>query len=240
MSTKIFPTLVVATSVGLALNAYFISGSLALTNAAVPAILLPENAMLMPPLAFVHKRRSEHFRRAKFSTKTPQTETSESETRATYSSETEPQMDGSTPSTTNYILRQWFHVFAAGMASYPLASLAATTTYLFCFFAVPGKFLAHDQPWLVTKRGLYGLAACLSAGSQIFTLTAMKPVNSALNQRIEEVCEQERLGGSLEDQHTKKEETTEMIRRWGKMNTARTLFPTAAAFCATILLALPF
>ena len=223
-------SVVVATAIGLSLNIHFISGSLALTNIAIPAILLPDDAPLMPPLAFVHKRRAQHFR-GKFENAAKATDTPQIEGKAAKPDQS--------PSTTNYILRQWFHVFAKGMGTYPPAALLATISYLYCFFALPGPFYVAEDSVGMVRRALYSTAALLSIGSQIFTLTVMKPVNARINARVEEVCEKESLWAKVEERQEKKGETVEMIREWGLMNARRVMLPLVAGVCAVGALAMP-
>ena len=250
MSSISHPAIVVATAFGLTFNAYFSAGGLALTYFAIPAFLLPEDAPLMPPLDFVHKQRSSHFRPEKAPTQPADSGVGDEKERlidsgATTATKTMEKLVGPSPSSTNYLLRQWFHVFAKGMHTYPPFAVGAAVIYLGCVVMYPGPLLdMQQQPLLMAKRACYLLAMLLSMGVPAFTLTAMKPVNTKLNEKVTGLCESEKENGKGElkargkDGKREKDETVALIREWGRMNAIRCILPVAAGVCATVALAI--
>ena len=101
---------------------------------------------------------------------------------------------------------------------------------------LPGA-LAETSRDMLVRRSCFGLAAVLSVCTMVFTLTALKPVNAALHERVKEVVRQEQgkgtktvgVKGDIDD---KRGETEALIREWGKMNAYRAIIPLVAASCA--------
>jgi Domain of unknown function (DUF1772) len=224
MATALPPGIFVATSIGLTMNAYFSVGSLALTYFAIPAFFLPEDAPLMPPLEFVKKRKENHFR---------------AEKKPINNSGATLIKTKSSPSSTNYLLRQWFHVFAKGMHTYPPFAVGAAASYLYCTVMLPRPVAKAASGLLLAKRGFYALSTLISIGIMVFTLTALKPINSALNKLVEEVVEKEGTLSKPENCNDQKEEAEALIREWGRMNAIRAMIPLAASVCAVVALAIP-
>lgn len=70
----------------------------------------------------------------------------------------------------------------------------------------------------------------------VFTLTVMKPVNSALHARVKKVVEYEDRGQSAGSK-SDIEDTEQLIRKWGKVNAWRSVLPVLAVAFATAALA---
>lgn len=234
MAPPIPPYILIATSLGLSLSTTFSIGSLALSYLAIPAILLPPNAPLMPPLELVTEAKKRHFR-TEPAPKQPldsgigdeDESILESGATSRVLSKSNNRKNGS-PSSTSYLLRQWFHLFSKGMHTFPPFALGSAACYTFCAVMLPGPLDVRGP--MVVKRGLYVLAGMLSAGIMVFTLTALKPVNEALHERVKEVMAIEKE--SREDAEHKRVDTEGLIRQWGRMNALRAILPILAIVSA--------
>ena len=108
----------------------------------------------------------------------------------------------------------------------PPMTIGSAVCYAFCAYMVPGAI----QEALV-KRSIYALAATFSIGAMAFTLTALKPTNEALHERVKEVVRQEQSGEIIEVDD-KREQTERRIRQWGQMNAIRAALPVCAVVSA--------
>lgn len=247
MSTANPSSVLIATSLGLCLSTSFSIGSLALTYFAIPAILLPADAPLMPPLELVAERRKRPIRTQK-APKQPldsgvgDTKETVLDAGATSKILREDEQNDGSPSSSSYLLRQWFHLFSKGMHTLPPVTIGSGVLYIFCAIASPGPVLNASLQTFTTKRIFYLVAALLNVGAMVFTLTALKPVNTALHEMVQEVVNQERRksisNSNSEDQYVdnKRRETEALIRKWGKMNAVRALLPLMAALSAVVAL----
>jgi hypothetical protein len=233
------PRLVTALSVlGISLSTAFSVGSLTLTYFAIPALLLPDDAPLMPPLELVAERRARHFRTEK-APKQPAD--------SGVGNENEPLLDHGAvektvggenrTSSEGYLLRQWFHLFAKGMHTFPPMAVSGALCYIICIALLPGRVFQTNDKTLLLKRGLYATSALCSAGIMAFTLTIMKPVNSALHARVKQVVKYEDEGQSIRTNSGTKD-TELLIRKWGKINAWRSVLPVLAIVGAATALAL--
>jgi len=233
------PSLLLATSLGLCLSTTFSIGSLTLSYAAIPALLLPSDAPLFPPLALEPGAKDTRFRTTKAPTQPLSSGVGDEgegvlDAGATSIAPLRAARDAGTgsPATSSYLLRQWFHLFSKGMHALPPATMSAALCYAFCAVMVPSSSDATDSSSVAVKRTCYALAAAFSAGAMVFTLTALKPINSALHARVEEVVAQEtqvdRDGAKTADVDDKRAETERLIREWGRMNAWRALLPLLA------------
>lgn len=245
------PSILLATSLGLCLSTTFSIGSLALSYTAIPALLLPTTAPLFPPLELEPGAKNQHFRTAKAPTHPLDSgvgdeQESALDTGATNTARTLRSQDTRTgsPSTSSYLLRQWFHLFSKGMHTLPPCTIGAAVCYLFCAVMLPGPMSSDltRSDTTTLKRTCYAVATLLSAGAMVFTLTALKSVNSALHARVKEVVRQEtevdENGARTADVDDKRAETERLIREWGKMNAYRAILPLLAVLHAVVGLVL--
>lgn len=223
--------ILVATSLGLCLNAAFAVGTWALSNFAIQAILLRSNYTLAPPLKLVQQRQRQHKLNATPDPKISLEKPAEDDTKR---QDEIRESENITPSTNAYLLRQWFYIFQKGMYSFPPMALGGCVSYLFCAYALPGPIQNNPVEIITTKRILYVIAALFSISITPFTLTALKPANQALNDWIVKVVAQEEKGeGSVRASEAQdKKETESLIQRWGTMNGYRGLLPVFAAVFA--------
>ncbi|KAJ9654828.1 hypothetical protein H2198_006183 [Neophaeococcomyces mojaviensis] len=239
----------IATSLGLCLSTSFTIGSLGLTYFAIPAILLPSDAPLMPPLELVTERQKRHFQTEKAPKQPFDSGIGDEKETLLDSGATSKVLrhDGKgngSPSSSSYLLRQWFHLFSKGMHTMPPFTMGSALLYMICAFTLPGPLIPADS-WnrILAKRACYIISALLSAGVMVFTLTALKPVNSALHERVKDVVKQEQGDGTAAvgiEGHTddKRHETEALIRKWGKMNAIRAILPVLAVVSAITALVL--
>lgn len=240
--------ILIATSLGLCLSTSFTIGSLGLSYFAIPAILLPSDAPLMPPLELVTERKKQQFRTEKAPKQPLDSGTGNEKETLLDSGATTTVLRGEgkdtgSPSTSSYLLRQWFHLFSKGMHTMPPTTLGSALLYTLCAFTLPGPLLPDSWNELATKRACYFLSALLSAGVMAFTLTALKPVNSALHERVQEIVKQEQGDGTAAvgvkgQTDDKRGETEALIRQWGKMNAIRAILPVMAVVSAITALVL--
>jgi len=241
------PYIVIATTLGLTLSTTFSVGSLGLSYAAIPAMLLPSDAPLMPPLELVTEVKKRHFRTEK-APKHPldsgvgNEDESILDAGATGKTLRTGDKNTGSPSTSSYLLRQWFHLFSKGMHTLPPCTIGSAACYLFCAVMLPGPLSADVSDTMTVKRTCYILATLLSAGAMVFTLTALKPVNSALHERVKEVVSQESSvdedGAKSADVDDKRGETERLIREWGRLNAYRAVLPLLAVVHAVVGLVL--
>lgn len=245
MSTPSY--IIIATSLGLTLSTTFSIGSLGFSYAAIPAMLLPVDAPLLPPMELVTSVDDRQFRTAK-APKQPfdsgvgdEKETLLDAGGSSKVLRGEGKETGS-PSTTSYLLRQWFHLFSKGMHALPPCTIAGAVCYLFCAVMLPGPLSADFSEITTVKRTCYVLATLLNVGAMVFTLTLLKPVNTALHERVKEVVAQEadvdENGAKSADVDDKRAETEQLIREWGRLNAYRAMLPLLAVVHAVIGLAL--
>ncbi|KAK5057466.1 hypothetical protein LTR84_011466 [Exophiala bonariae] len=232
------PRLVTALSaLGIGLSTAFSIGSLTLTYFAIPALLLPADAPLMPPLELVAERRARHFRTEKAPEQPADSGLGDEDETLLDHGAVEKIISGKNRSSSEgYLLRQWFHLFAKGMHTFPPLAVSGALCYGICIVVLPGRILQTKNVSLLWKRGLFATSAILSAGIMIFTLTVMKPVNSALHDRVKKVVEYEGQGKSAGSQ-SDIEDTERLIRKWGRVNAWRSVLPVLAAAFATAALA---
>ncbi|KAK5072787.1 hypothetical protein LTR64_000806 [Lithohypha guttulata] len=229
------PYILLASSIGLCLSTTFTVGSLGFSVFAIPAILLPSNAPLMPPLELVTEKSKRQFNTEQ-APKQPLDSGVGSETESLLDAGATGKVlrrDGGetgSPSSSSYLLRQWFHLFSKGMHNMPPAAIGSAVCYAFCAAMLPGSLEN-----ILVKRGLYVLATTLSAGAMVFTLTALKPINEALHERVKEVVAQEQ-GSHTADVDDKRRETESLIREWGRMNAIRSTLPVMAVLSAMVAL----
>ena len=229
------PRLVTAlTALGISLSTAFSVGSLTLTYFALPALLLPDDAPLMPPLELVAERRARHFRTEK-APKQPADSGVGDENESVLDHGAVAKIIGSENrgSSEGYLLRQWFHVFAKGMHTFPPMAVSGALCYAICFGLLPGRILQTSDKIALLKRGLYATSTFLSAGIMVFTLTIMKPVNSALHGRVKDVIRSED-DGNVDRSAQENRETEQLIRQWGKVNAQRSILPVLAAIGAAV------
>lgn len=229
------PHVLLATSLGLCLSTTFTIGSLGLSYFAIPAILLPSTAPLMPPLELVTEAKKRHFRTEKAPKQPLDSGVGDEKETILDSGATAKVLRGEdnstgSPSSTSYLLRQWFHLFSKGMHTMPPFALSSAVCYAFCATMLPGTLSTSDT--MVAKRAFYGLATLLSVGVMVFTLTALKPVNSALHERVKEVVAKVSHADQADDVDDKRAETEMLIRKWGKMNAIRAILPVMAIVSA--------
>lgn len=195
----------------------------------------------MPPLELVSKKSEQHFDTGK-APKHPLDSGVGDEREAlldggaTQKKLRNDNVKSGSPSDSSYLLRQWFHLFSKGMHSMPPCVLGGGLCYAFAGVMLPGG-LAETSRDVLLKRGCFGLATLLSACTMVFTLTALKPVNAALHERVKEVVRQEqgkatKTVGVMGDIDDKRGETEALIREWGKMNAYRAIIPLVAATLA--------
>lgn len=242
MSSQLPTTVILSTTLGLCLSTTFSVASLSLTYFAIPSILLPKDAPLMPPLELVTEKNERRFDTDK-APKQPLDSGVGDESEglldggATQKSLRKDDVKSGSPSDSSYLLRQWFHLFSKGMHSLPPCVLGSAVCYGFAGFMLPGAIA--DTGDILRNRGCFGLAAVLSVCTMVFTLTALKPVNTALHELVKEIVKQEQGDGTKTvgvdgDIDNKRRETESLIRRWGKMNAYRALIPFLAASCAVL------
>lgn len=232
------PRLVTALSaLGIGLSTAFSIGSLTLTYFAIPALLLPADAPLMPPLELVAERRARHFRTEKAPKQPADSGLGDEDETVLDHGAVEKIVGGANrPSSEGYLLRQWFHLFAKGMHTFPPLAMSGALCYAVCVALLPGRIFQTNNTPLLLKKGLYATSALFSAGIMAFTLTVMKPVNAALHARVKKVVEYEDQGQPME-QRRDTEDTERLIRKWGKVNAWRSVLPVLAAVGATAALA---
>jgi len=242
MSSTFFPSsnplttrpILLLTCMGLSLSGSFSIGSTALTYFALPSILLPSDAPLMPPLELVAERKARHFRTEKAPTQPGDSGVGDESEGVLDHGAVTKRLGSRAGSSEGLLLRQWFHVFAKGMHTFPPCAVGGALCYAVCAALVPGPLLQLDDKRVVLKRALYGLATLLSGGIMVFTLTVMKPVNSALHERVKEVLRREDEG-AVEDGE-RKVKTEALIRQWGLMNSQRAIMPIMAWISAVAAL----
>lgn len=232
--------IILATSVGITLSTAFSIGSLAFSYVTIPAILLPSDAPLMPPLVLEPGAKSSYD-----TDQAPRNpldsgigDKSESilDSGATSKHLRGSRKGSGSPSSSSYLLRQWFHLFSKGMHSLPPFALGSAACYIFCGVMLPGPLAMHGP--MIVKRVLYMVATVLSAGIMVFTQTALKPTNDALHERVKEVVEQEKESRDMPNVDDKRAETEDLIREWGRINAVRALMPlfgVASAILALVL-----
>lgn len=229
------PTAVaVATSIGISLATTFSVASLTFSFVTIPAILLPEDAPLMPPLVLEPGAKS-NFDTDKAPKSPLDSGTGDKSENITDSGAMNKTLRGrqngtGSPSSDSYLLRQWFHLFSKGMHSLPPFALGSAASYIFCAVALPGP-LEMRGPMLV-RRTLYMIASLLSAGIMVFTQTALKPTNDALHARVWEVVKKEKESRGAPDVNDKRDETENLMREWARVNAVRSLMPLLGAVCA--------
>ncbi|KAK5948215.1 hypothetical protein OHC33_010763 [Knufia fluminis] len=246
------PTLItLATSLGLTLSTTFSIGSLGFSYAAIPAILLPASAPLLPPLELVTKAKDREYRVDKAPTQPFDSgvgDEKEGVLQAGASSESKVlSKDGDdgkgsgSPSTSSYLLRQWFHLFSKGMHTLPPCTIGAGICYAFCAVMLPAS-TSNTSDTTTLKRTCYVLAAALSVGAMVFTLTLLEPINNALHERVKRVVAQESKvdenGARSTDVDDERGETERLIREWGRMNAWRAVLPLGAVVCGVVGLVL--
>lgn len=226
------PYVLIATSMGLCLSTSFTIGSLSLSYFAIPSILLPSNAPLMPPLELVTEARKRHFRTEEAPKQPLDSGVGDEQEGFLDGGATEKVLrkDGSgktgSPSSSSYLLRQWFHLFSKGMHNMPPMTLGSAACYLFSAYMIPG---ALNEA--LVKRSAYVLAVSFSVGAMAFTLTALKPTNEALHERVKEVVQQEQ-GGQTPEVDDKRRQTETLIRDWARLNALRAALPVCAIVSA--------
>lgn len=242
MSSPLPTTVILSTTLGLCLSTTFSIASLSLTYFAIPAVLLPRDAPLMPPLELVTEKSARRFNTDK-APKQPFDSGAGDEKEglldggATQKVLRNDNGSSGSPSDSSYLLRQWFHLFSKGMHALPPSVLGGALCYGLAGFMLPGEIT--DTGDILLKRGCFGLATVLSVCTMVFTLTALKPVNTALHERVKEIVKQEQgdgtktvgVKGNIDD---KRHETEALVREWGKMNAYRALIPFMAASCAVV------
>lgn len=226
-----------ATGLGFCLSTSFTIGSLGLTYFAIPAILLPSNAPLIPPLELVAERRKRRFRTETAPKQPLDSGVGDEKETLLDAGATDKVLrrDGShtgSPSSSSYLLRQWFHLFSKGMHTLPPLTIGSGACYIFCAAMLPNSL----QNTLL-KRSFYILAALCSVGAMVFTLTVLKPTNSALHERVKQIVAKEATNENV-DVDDKRRETEVLIRQWGKLNSARAVLPALAVASAMIGLCL--
>lgn len=228
-STPVY--VLVATHIGLCLSTAFTVGSLSLSYFAIPAILLPSDAPIMPPLELVAEARKRHFRTERAPKQPLDSGVGDEQECLLDAGATEKvlRQDGGksgSPSSSSYLLRQWFHLFSKGMHNMPPMTIGSAVCYTFCAGMLPGSFSE-----IMVKRSLYATAAVFSIGAMAFTLTALKPTNEALHRRVQEVISQEQ-GEQTNQVDDKRHKTEALIRKWGQMNALRATLPVCAIVTA--------
>lgn len=233
-------SIVVATSIGIFLSTTFSVGSLAFSYVAIPAILLPEDAPLMPPLVLEPGAKSDYD-----TDKAPKqpldSGIGDKNESIINSGATEKSLRGQkqgtgSPSSSSYLLRQWFHLFSKGMHSLPPFALGSAACYAFCGVMLPGPIIMQGP--MATKRALYLVATILSAGIMILTQTMLKATNDALHERVKEVVAQEKESRGTPRVDDKRAVTEGLIREWGRLNAVRAVMPIVGIINAIIALTL--
>lgn len=236
--------IVVATSIGISLSATFSAASLAFSYVAIPAMLLPSDAPLMPPLVLEPGAKSDYDTAQ--APKNPLDSGIGDKSEGMFDSgateaalRTQKRGTGS-PSSSSYLLRQWFHLFSKGMHSLPPFALGGGLCFGICFgycaAVLPGSMTTGGP--MAIKRWLYLLASLLNVGIMIFTQTALKSTNDALHERVAEVVKQEKESRGTPDVDDKRAETESLIREWGRINAVRALMPIVGTVCAIVALVL--
>lgn len=231
-------SIVVATSIGITLATTFSIASLAFSYVTIPAILLPSDAPLMPPLVLEPGAKS-NFDTGKAPRNPLDSGIGDESEGILDSGATEKHLRGrkegtGSPSSSSYLLRQWFHLFSKGMHSLPPFALGSAVCYIFCCVTLPGPWFVHGDT--TVKRCLYLVAALLSAGIMVFTQTALKPTNDALNERVKEVVKQEKESRATTNIDDKRGKTENLIREWGRINAVRASMPLAGIVWAVVAL----
>lgn len=236
--------IVIATSIGISLSTTFSAASLAFSYVAIPAMLLPSDAPLMPPLVLEPGAKSDfdtdQAPKNPLDSGTGDKNEGILDAGATQVTLRTQKTGTGSPSSSSYLLRQWFHLFSKGMHSLPPFALGAGASYGFCFgycvSVLPGSMTTGGP--LTVKRWLYLLAMLLNIGIMVFTQTALKSTNDALHERVAEVVAQEKESRGTPDVDDKRAETENLIREWGRINAVRALMPIAGIVSAIIALAL--
>ncbi|KAK5936695.1 hypothetical protein PMZ80_011066 [Knufia obscura] len=213
------PTLItLATSLGLTLSTTFSIGSLGFSYAAIPAILLPASAPLLPPLELVTKAKDREYRVDKAPTQPFDSgvgDEKEGVLQAGASSESKVlSKDGDdgkgsgSPSTSSYLLRQWFHLFSKGMHTLPLHHRRGDMLCLLC-----------------------GHVAC-------FYLQHIRYDDVKANRVVAQESKVDENGARSADVDDERGETERLIREWGRMNAWRAVLPLGAVVCGVVGLVL--
>ena len=230
------PYILLATSLGLVLSTTFTIGSLGFSYFAIPAILLPSDAPLFPPLALEPGAKPsgaplEQAPKQPLDSGIGDEKEGLLDAGATQKSlrkDGDGKQDTGSPSSSSYLLRQWFHLFSKGMHGLPPTTIGSALCFAFCAAMIPSSF---DN--VAIKRALYAVAASLNAGAMVFTLTALKPTNEALHERVKEVVKQEEEEDTL-NVDDKRAETEVLIRQWGRLNSYRAVLPVLAVVSAVV------
>lgn len=126
--------------------------------------------------------------------------------------------------TSSHLARQWAKLFDIGKKKGPLTIVVSVVCYVGAAISLPKDFRGRE-----TRIKLLAAATLLDLLVFPFTLTFMHPTNLQLISRAQQA--ESPIGDDIDQtlgtvtQESPYVRTEDLIRRWGKMNLARTAFP---------------